>query len=69
MVSGQKVTDGNEIADQLARQGSSHPLTGHGPGLSIIAKVARGLTIRKHRSIGSPCNNKGRLRAVSKNSL
>jgi len=42
-VSGQKGTDGNEIADQLARQGSSRPLIGRGPGLSIIAKVARGV--------------------------
>jgi hypothetical protein len=27
----------------LARQGSSHPLTGQGPGLSITANVARGV--------------------------
>jgi hypothetical protein len=33
--------DGNEIADELARQGSSHPLTG--PALGISAKVARGV--------------------------
>jgi len=42
-VSGHKGTDGNEIGGQLARQGSSHPLTGQGPGLSITAKVARGV--------------------------
>jgi ribonuclease HI len=44
--------DGNEIADQLARQGSSHPLTGPEPALGISAKVARGVirdwTSRKH---------------------
>jgi hypothetical protein len=34
-------TDGNEIADQLARQGSSHPLIGPEPALGIYAKVAR----------------------------
>jgi hypothetical protein len=43
---------GNEIADQLARQGSSHPLIGSEPALGISAKVARGVirdwTIRKH---------------------
>ena len=36
-------TDGNEPADQLAREGSSHPLTGLEPALSISAKVARGV--------------------------
>jgi hypothetical protein len=33
--------DGNEIADQLARQGSSHPLIRPEPALGISAKVAR----------------------------
>jgi hypothetical protein len=33
--------DGNEIANELARQGSSHPLIG--PVLGISAKVARGM--------------------------
>jgi len=42
-VSGQKGTNGNEITDQLARQGSSHPFIGHWPGLSITAEVARGV--------------------------
>jgi len=37
------VIDGNEIADQLATQGSSNPLTGPGPALGIYAKVARGV--------------------------
>jgi hypothetical protein len=44
--------DGNEIADQLARQGSTHPLIGPEPALDISAKFARGIvrdwTSRKH---------------------
>jgi hypothetical protein len=35
--------DGNEIADQLARQGSSLPLIGPKPALGLSAKVARGV--------------------------
>jgi hypothetical protein len=45
-------SDRNEIADQLARQGSSHPLTGPELALGISAKVARGVmsnwTNKKH---------------------
>jgi hypothetical protein len=33
--------DGNETANQLARQSSSHPLTGPEPALGISANVAR----------------------------
>jgi ribonuclease HI len=44
--------NGNERANQLARQGSSHPLIGPEPALGISAKVARGVTrdwtSRKH---------------------
>jgi len=44
--------DGNEIADQLARESSSHPLIGPEPALGISPKVARGVirdwTSRKH---------------------
>jgi hypothetical protein len=44
--------DGNEIADQLARQGSSHPFIVPEPALGISANVARGVirdwTSRKH---------------------
>ena len=47
--------NGNERADQLARQGSSHPFTGPGPTLGIFAKVARGViggrTSRKHKEL------------------
>lgn len=32
---------GNEIADHLARQGSSHPFTGQKPDLGISAQVSR----------------------------
>jgi hypothetical protein len=45
-------TDGNEIATQLARQGSSHPPTGPEPVLGISVRVVRavfkGWTSRKH---------------------
>jgi len=34
--------DGNEIADELARQGSLHPLIGPEPALGIAAEVAEG---------------------------
>jgi hypothetical protein len=44
--------DGNEIADHLARRGSSHPLTGSEHALGISSKVAREVTrdwtSRKH---------------------
>jgi hypothetical protein len=43
---------GNEMADQLARQGSSRPFIGPEPALGISAKIARevikGWTNRKH---------------------
>jgi hypothetical protein len=35
--------DGNEIADQLARGGSSHPFIRPKPALGISTKVARGV--------------------------
>jgi hypothetical protein len=44
--------DGNDNADQLARQGSSSPFIGPEPALGISAKTARevirGWTNRKH---------------------
>jgi cation transporter-like permease len=46
LVPGQMGTGGNELADQSAREGSSHPLTGLEPALSISAKVARGVDHR-----------------------
>jgi ribonuclease HI len=33
--------DRNEMADELARQGSSHPQTGPEPVFGVLAKVAR----------------------------
>jgi hypothetical protein len=44
--------DGNEIADHLAKQGSSYPLIRPQPAFGISTKVARevirGWTSRKH---------------------
>ena len=42
-VPGHMGIDGNEIADELDRHGSSHPLTMPEPALGISAKVARGV--------------------------
>lgn len=33
----------NEVADQLTKQGPSHPLVGTEPTLGIFAEVARGV--------------------------
>jgi ribonuclease HI len=46
-VPGHMGIDGNEIADQSVRQGSSHPLVGPEPAF-ISTKVARDWTSRKH---------------------
>jgi hypothetical protein len=63
-------TDGNDIADELARQGSSHPLIGPEPGLDISAKVAKEVimdwTSRKHEEHDSPPADTGKLRAFLK---
>jgi ribonuclease HI len=40
-VPGHMEIDRNEMAQQLARQGSSHPLRGREPALGISAEVAR----------------------------
>ena len=45
--------DGNEISDELALQGSLHPIIGPEPVLGIAAEVAKGgirdWTSRKHQ--------------------
>jgi ribonuclease HI len=41
-VPGHMGIDGNETADQLARHGSSHPLTGPEPALGNICKGCQG---------------------------
>jgi hypothetical protein len=56
---------GNEIADQLARQGSSHPLTGPEPALAYLERLPEECSgsgqLRNTRSIGSPFADKGKL--------
>jgi hypothetical protein len=37
--------DGNEIADQLAREGSSHALIGLEPALGIFPNFTRGVRV------------------------
>jgi hypothetical protein len=67
--------DGNEIADLLARQGSSHPFIGPEPALGISAKAAREVikywTSRKHeehwQSIHRQRQAKGFLKKPSAN--
>ena len=52
LVPGNTGIDGNETADQLARKGSSYPLTGLEPAFGISTKVVKGV-IRdwKHEEI------------------
>jgi len=70
-VLGDMEIDGNEAADQLVRQGLSHPLIWLQSTLSITAKVGGGWSgtgqvATLFRSIGSPHVVKGRLRAFLK---
>jgi hypothetical protein len=58
--------DGNETADQLARKGSSHPLTVPNPALGISRKVARGMIRDWKKRIDNLYIDNGRLRAFSK---
>lgn len=52
-VQGRMGIDGNEIAEQLPREGASHPIIGPEPLLGISAKTAmeviRDWTSRKHK--------------------
>jgi ribonuclease HI len=72
-VSGHKGIDGNEMADQVARQGSSCPLTGPEPAMGISTKsageVIRELMNRKcvkyWQSIHGPKQAKGFLKRPS----
>jgi hypothetical protein len=58
---------GNEMGDELARQGSLHPLIGCKAALGISEKIPRGVIrccisrVGNSRSIGSPFVDKGRL--------
>lgn len=66
-------TDGFKIADQLARQGFSHPIIRPEPAYGIYARVATGAirdwTHRKHeehwQSTGEQRHNKGFLKSPS----
>lgn len=72
-VLGQMGTDRNEIPDQCARQGSSHPLTVPQPILGMSARVAMGVirdwTSRKHekqwQSLHGKRHTKGFLKRPS----
>jgi len=63
---GQIGIDGNEMADELARQGSSHPLIGPKTVLGISAKVARDVimdwTCRRCEKHWQSIHGQGRLR-------
>jgi hypothetical protein len=65
--------DGNEMADQLARQGSSRLFIGPEPALGISAKtdreVIKGWTNRKHTEYWQSIMDKDRLGAFSKDPL
>jgi hypothetical protein len=65
-------TDGNEIADELARQGTSHPLTGPEPGLDIYAKATKGVimdwTSRKHEEHWQPTSRHRQAKGFLKKS-
>jgi len=58
--------DGNKTADQLARQGSSHPLTGPESALGISLRVVTGVIrdwTSSKSSTGRPFMDRGRLKA------
>jgi ribonuclease HI len=64
LLPGNKGTDGNEKADQLAKEGSSYPLKGPWPALGISTKVAKGV-IRDWKH-GCLYTDKGKLKAFLK---
>jgi hypothetical protein len=65
--------DGNEMADQLARQGSSRPFIGPEPALGISAKIAweviGGWTNRKHTEHLQSIYRQDRLETFSQDPL
>jgi len=61
--------DANEITDQVAREGFSHPPIGTEPTLGISVNINRNWTAENMRSTGSPNFDKGRLRAFLKNCM
>jgi len=65
-VPGHTGIDGNEVADQLVRRGSSCPLIGPEPALSRLPGVGQ---VRNMRSISSPFMDKSKERALLKHLL
>jgi len=65
--------DGNELADQLAKEHSSHPLTGTEPALGISVEVSkevmRDWMSRKHKEHWQPTCGHSWLRAFLKDPL
>ena len=72
-VSGHVGNDGNEIADQQAREGFLHPLIDPEAAFGISAAVARGVIgaaqAGNSRSFGSPHVDKGKLKDFLKKLL
>jgi hypothetical protein len=61
--------DANQITDEVAREGFSHPSIGTKLALGISVNVNRNWTAGNMRSTGSPNLDKGRLRAFVKNCM
>jgi len=63
--------DVNKIADELAGQGSVHPLTGYESALGVFTKVTRGVSwngqVGKMGSTGSSYMGEGKPGAFLKN--
>jgi len=70
---GHREIDGKETAEQLATEGSSHPLTGPVPGLGISAQlpgwVIRDWTSRKHKEHWKSIRGQRQARGFLKNPL
>jgi hypothetical protein len=67
------IIDGNEIADYLTRESSSHPLRGPEHAFGISVKVARGVigdwTNRKHKELLQSIREQRQAKGFLKNHL